>query len=47
VAIKSGRCSLLTPALSSRGKEKGGKGRKTYKLYIKTDLLLTVIILII
>jgi len=35
-----GRCSLSTPALPIRGREKGGKGRETYKLEIKTALLL-------
>jgi len=39
----SGRCSLLTP----HGKGKGGKGRKTYNLNIKTALLITLIIPII
>ena len=44
---KSGRCSLLTPALSTRGREKGGKGRETYKLSVRTALLIILIILII
>jgi len=30
----------LTPALCTRGREKGGKGRETYKLEIKTVLLI-------
>jgi len=35
-----GRCSLLTP---TRGGEKAGKGRETYKLNIKTALLIILI----
>jgi len=43
----SGRCFLLTSALPITGREKGGKGRETYKLNIKTSLLIILIILII
>jgi len=43
----SGRHSLLSATLPTRGKEKGGKGRETFKLNIKTALLTTLIILII
>jgi len=41
----SGRCSLLTPSLPTLGREKGGKGRETYKLNIETALLIMLIIL--
>jgi len=44
---QNGRRSLLTPALPTRGREKGRKGRETYKLSIKTTLLITLIIVII
>jgi len=40
----SGRCSLLTPAAPPAKNGKGGKGRETYKLNIKTALLVTLII---
>jgi len=41
---RSGRCSVLTPALPTRGREKGGKGREIYRLGIKTSLLITLLI---
>jgi len=35
----------VNPCPPTRGREKGGKGRETYKLYIKTALLITLIII--
>jgi len=39
----SGRCVILShpPPPPTRGREKGGKGRGTYKLEIKITLLIT------
>jgi len=37
----------IKPRPLHQGKEKGGKGRETYKLEIKTALLIILIILII
>jgi len=37
----------VNPCLPTRGRDKGGKGRETYKWNIKTTLLITLIILII
>jgi len=36
----------VNPRLPTAGREKGRKGRETYKLNIKTALLMTLIILI-
>jgi len=36
----------INPCPPTRGREKGGKGTETYRLNIKTALLITLIILI-
>jgi len=37
----------INPHPPTAGREKGGKGRETYKLDIKTALLITLVILIL